>query len=222
MMRLVLGFLLALAAAAPAQAFNHRPSLRVTQRALSSRNPVEVARATDRAMDALVQAAARALEERGYDADAARITSQWHGQFAGLLPALVERRALGLEDIGDHAPLSQWLVDVYIQLESRLGAQLMQLLHFDDLWTLNFAIPVVFHLDVIGDDQVDLADYGLHWVPFSGVVAYWGTWAACEVATWGSGWFVVCTPAGMVAEYATVRWIAPPLTDDAYRFLYRP
>jgi len=219
-MRFLLCLVLAFAGTAQAGVFNHRPSLRATERALSSEDPVKIAAEANRAVGAIVRAATRALRMHGHGDLARQLNAEWSGEWDGYLTRQVAMHEL--TGIGDHEPLSQWLADWYEVLELALGETLCAFLHLDDIKTFNYTVPVVFHFDSVDGDGIDMAEYKLHWVPFAGIVAYWSTWLACEIVTYGAGWFLVCTPAGMLAEYATVKWIAPPLTDEAWRFLWRP
>ncbi len=230
---LILGLLLTLAA--PAQAVTPADWI-------AARN---VGRAFDEgrgreqlglALDSLLRTAARVLREHGHDSEAAQIESDWQG----LRPCAM---GIALCDLGDHDPLSTWLALVYDVLEEKLGVTLCEFFHFSDIKVINFGVPVVFHpsadekwcVETLAQNPTDSceAEYGRH---FAGtrwqkvvdpgakymheglipVIAYWISWGACEAATWGTGWFLVCTPIGDGVEFVTERWIAPPLSDRIY------
>lgn len=211
-----LAIVLALAATpAVARPFNHRPAVASMRRDFESGDPVAVAKRTDKAIGALVRAAARAAEDRGAPQLAARWVFEYEQTFSHFLELSVMQ-----EGVGDHKPLSEFLELLYLELESVLGPKLMELFHFDDIRIFNFTIPVVFAMKDHLGEVIDEPEYALHWTPFCGVVAYWSVWLSCEIATYGSGWFLICTPAGMIGEKVTVKWIAPPLADNAWRLFW--
>ncbi len=212
-------FIMCLVSAAPAMAYNHRPVVESMRSHLRAADSQKMAEDTDRAIEGLLRLAEREAGDRGDDLSDLR--AQWESRFKGYLGRELLARELGLvTGIGDHAPLSQFLTDLYDRLEAALGASLCEFLHFDDIKTLNYTIPVVFHLKTIHDGEIDEPEYAVHFIPFCGVVAYWGVWLGCEIVTYGSGWFLVCTPAGMLAEYAVVHWVAPRFAEPAYKHFY--
>jgi hypothetical protein len=208
---------IALAAAAPAvAAFDPHPTNRAIRRDLTSSEPARIARRADLAVASLVRAASIVAWQRGEYGLSERWVFEYERDFRGFLEVMTVA-----EGLGDHRPLSEWLQRLHDELEAILGPTLMAALHFDDIKTFNHGTPVVFGMRKFLGVEIDEAEYGLHWVPWCGVVSYWGVWAACQAATWGGGWFVVCTPAGMIAERVTVKWVAPPLTDDAWRVFWK-
>lgn len=137
----------------------------------------------------------------------------------------VERLFLSPEfrDVGDHPPLSDWLSIWYSTLVIVLGQRTVELLHLDDINILNYTIPVVFQ--PCGDKRFPPPvpwggeEYSKHFCPFSGVVAYWVSYAACVGATWGAGAVgLICVPICEVIKKGVVRYIAPPLSDRVYGF----
>jgi hypothetical protein len=204
---------------APAFAYNHRPTVERLRGHLAAMDSQKMAGDTDRAIEGLLRLAEREAGKNGDDLSDLR--SEWDGHFKGYLGRMLESREGGVfTGIGDHAPLAQWLTDLYDRLDAALGPELMAFLHLDDIRTINYCIPVVFHLDTIHDGEIDEPEYAVHFVPFCGVVAYWGVWFGCEIATYGGGWFLVCSPAAMLAEYATTEWVAPKFAEPAYKHFY--
>lgn len=190
------------------------------------------------AFDGMFKFAARQLREEGRPDDARRLTAEWSGTYRNIV--------LGLNgDVGDHTPFNDWIAIWYSLLEEQLGVEFMEFSHLRDIWVLNFTLPVVFKphadeqwcmeqlarhptdtckreyarhftgtkYDDEGSDPLDTAP--LHH-GFSGVVAYWAVWTACEAATWGTGWFVVCMPAGMIIERGTEVLISPRISDKIW------
>lgn len=232
---LLVVILLALAAAtAQAEAFNHRRAQRFVVDRLESGRFGELA---DQAFDAMFNRAAEELRERGHDEAADELVGDWERFYRGVLSG---ERATPM-DTGDHFPFSEWVQTQYAKLEALLGVQVMEFTHLRDIWSMNFAIPVVFdpHQDsewcaeyeAEWDDgcakELERHFAGTHWVRgaaddlgatayrhggFAGIVAYWAVWGACTAATWGAGVFGVCGPAGTLAQITTERFIAPPIS----------
>lgn len=175
----------------------------------------KLAARADRAIGQIIKLAVWKLKRTGHHQEANRIRQEWEGQYKGFLVLN--------QGIGDYKPLSEWLAGVYMIAELLLGVETCEFLHLDDIKIINFTIPVVFAMhDVLGPVEIDRAEYGLHFNPFAGVVAYWGVWAGCTAATWGSGMFLICTPAGMGSEYLMLHQIAPMFAGSAYRFFWLP
>lgn len=175
---------------------------------------------TDAGLERIVKFASFILKRKGHS----RLAAQFEKEYTDHYVHATLNYYLGVEqtDLGDHPPLSEWLAKWYDKLESVLGEKLMELLHLDDIKIFNYAVPVVFQPK--GDKRFPpvvpwgMQEYSLHFVPFGGIVAYWSTWAVCVGATWGMGAVTfICSPIGSVSEYATVRWVAPPLSDWVYK-----
>jgi hypothetical protein len=118
------------------------------------------------------------------------------------------------------APLSVALSDFYHTIKANLGETMTVALHLDDLQVMNWGTGVVFHMEVIGQAQPTAAEYELYFNPWCGVVSYWTVWSLCTGATWGTGAFVICTPAAMLAEELTFYVIAPRFSDEAWAYFY--
>ncbi len=199
-----------------AQAFDEKPALQSLREDLAQGDAIRVAERTDHAIDAMIKVAGIKLRRMGDRRLAESIEHDWRQHFEGHLISFVS----GAEDLGDHAAWSFWIEAVYLILEAKLGTVTMQLLHLDDLHTVNLAVPVTLHLAIIGDDPIDVTEYGKHFEPLAGVLAYWGTFLACEIVTYSTGIFLICAPAGMAAELITVNFIAPYFTPTLYERFY--
>lgn len=217
-----IALLLSTALASPARAaFDYHPALKSFQADLESEDKLKMAQDGDRALAGLIKMAVRELNRQGYPEKAAEVQSEY-AEYANYLYITVMQEQQGLlGDIGDHNPLSAWLTKLYNDLESILGFEVCHFLHLDDINTMNYVIPVVFHLKVLGGDQIGEPEYALHFVPFSGITAYWTIWAICEVGTSGTAWVLVCMPAGTGAEIITERFIAPPLAPKIYPVFWK-
>ncbi len=169
----------------------------------------EFGQKTQMALNELVEYACRSLEYYGYNDDAAQARKEWSEQFANYFTSA------GTLDLGDHAPLSQWLADFYKKLRLRFGDLLVNMLHLDDINTLNYAIPVAFQPrgDKSGD-QWDRLEYSYHFVPFAAIVTYWGSYGACVYFTKGEpGIRRFCKQIAGLLKTGMSLWIAPKLSD---------
>lgn len=195
---------------------NFKPDLELErfEREFDQGQFVHMAERTEAALETMLRLAHSELWKRGYPDEAERMIYEWREFWAGYLPMIVM-----LEGLGDHAPLSVWLAEWYDRIESMLGPATMRLLHLDDIEVLNYSIPVVFHLKQISE-PVDLPEYGVHWIPFTGSVAYWSVLLSCEIVTSGSGWRLVCNPGATAGEFAMIKLIAPRYTERAYAHFY--
>lgn len=159
-------------------------------------------RKTNTALDAIVRLSVYKLNRIGKKAEAAQLLKEWKDQWDGYL---IRR------DLGDHAPLSQWLAEKYAILEFILGVDVCHALRLDDIKIINYAIPVVFSCI----DDVDLVEYEKHFDPLVGTAAYWVTFFACVGGTWGTG-FLFCGPIAMGVEYLSENFAAPRLCPMAF------
>lgn len=172
-------------------------------------DPRGIARVVDKAVDNLVQTGLRAMSEKGYGHEAARFDGEWQHTYKNYFSKM------GAMDIGDHKPWSEWLVLFYDALEVMIGHEACVRMHLDDIWVFNYAIPVVFHPT---NHEWDMLEYQKHFVPFAGSCAYWLSYTACAIITWGSGAIMmVCTPIGEAIEWTMVTFVAPGLSDRVYK-----
>lgn len=165
---------------------------------------------TDQAIDALIKVAVVNLRARGHDHEADEIEGAYFDRFEGFLE--IHAAGRGFLDIGDHRPLSEWLAGVTELLRLLLGDFVMKQTHLDDLRILNYAIPVVFDAC---NKEWDRAEYKRHFVPLSGVLAYWSLWVACKVA---GGWSIpmTCSAIGSLGENIMVYIFAGPISDAVF------
>lgn len=189
------------------------------------------------AMTNMVNLASDALAARGYTTDALELQSDWDDHYASVVAGLKR-------DVGDHEPLSWWISLWYAALSAELGDDFMEKSHLKDLWVMNLVIPVVFDPHQASewcDEQLHKypadtcqAEYRRHFAGtkyirndpyatetlhhgFSGVVTYWIAWGGCQAATWGLGWFAICTPVSTVAEIAIEKFVAPKASEAIWR-----
>lgn len=177
----------------------------------------------DASLAKMISIASHKLRQKGYRSDAKALEDKYHRHYAGLLLAIVaNHKNMHFKEIGDYAPMSEFLTKTYDMLLEKLGPEIMAITHLEDIKVINYAIPCVFHFDSIPDYAISPAEYKKHFVPLCGVVAFWGVSIACDVGTWGTGYWLICTPAGMLAKYAVVEYIAPPMSPNWYDYFYPP
>lgn len=177
---------------------------------------VVLARKTDRSLAAIIDIGTRNLRLRGYKKEATELQSGYYK-----LTHFVEKTVLkGVRDIGDFEPLSKYLAVAYEVLEYKLGYQICYTLRLTDIKSLNYAIPVVFHPCKFGLSEFEL--HFVHDIKYRGllpVVSYWTTVITCSIATFGAGYFFVCSPLAMGVEFAMDRWVAPALAPKIYNLV---
>jgi hypothetical protein len=151
---------------------------------------------TEKALNALITVSVSVLRDKGFEQDALEIQSQW---------AMFSARGIGLFDLGDHAPLNEWLSKTYAKLEAKLGHKVMVFFRLEDIKIFNYAIPVVF-----SPRKWDLNEYRLHFVPFAAATSYWISRLTCSLVT--TGWLNwLCGTIAEIPRYAVGKWIAPCL-----------
>lgn len=170
----------------------------------------------DRSLTALIRVADFVLRAHGYEEDADEVTSGWEFYRGEYWDAM-----MAAEDLGDHQGLSNWLTAVYFLLEARLGTQLMEVMHLDDIFVYNHGFTVFFKPYASAQwctetyDKPCQEEFSLHAVPFLGVNAYWLTFWPCFALTSGT-LGAICTPAAMIAERLVTRVVAPRLSDKIW------
>lgn len=220
-------FFFSFAVNAQASGFNRDAEIARVRQGLESGRRVEIARTTERAIGNWVHTTARYYREHGYADDAAAVSDEW-ARFQGsliLLAEMQDRGLVGTREVPEiFNPLSGFLADWYHAFKDTFGEQVTHLMRIDDIQVLNYAIPVVFSLDgVLDDDGIDMDSdtYEVYFIPFAGVVAYWSVWGVCEGFTFGTGWVFLCEPAGSLAERITVRRIAPQISDRMFNLFWK-
>ncbi len=170
---------------------------------------------TQNAIAALVAESARILRADGDEADAVRLETEWRDHYSGYFIA-----GLDILDVGDFAPLNVWFADTYKHLRDRFGSRISTFRILDDLNTLNYTIPVVFQPrgNQRTNETWDANEYRMHFVPFAGVVTYWGTYGGCELAFRARPEInKYCKRAANLLSRGMVQFVAPKLADRLYK-----
>lgn len=188
----------------------------ISQVAFSFENDnLKAAEYIDESIANLLSTADVILRSQGHDDVADEIQTEYMLVYSGA----VTRQILGIKEIGDHPPLSEWLRSAHDKIHDTIGDFLCKYFRFHDLMILNHGIPVVF-----SPKQYKLKDYLDHfaghpiWGWFwehhgvAGVVTYWVVNGVCTGATYGLGIVTfVCGPVASLAENVMDKSIAPPI-----------
>lgn len=222
-MKYLLVIALLIQSLSPLNAFPERRHRKAVEADFRSGDYVQIANRSDASLDALVKFALYKLKKHDRE-KAFQFESEWESKFQGTLTRYVDKRLAGVRDLGDYKPLSDWLAVLYYTLVVIYGEQTVKFLHLDDINIFNYAVPVVFAMhDILGQNvKISEDEYKKHFVPFAGVVTYWGIFIACEVVTYSAGWTLICTPAGMGGEYIMVKAVAPNLSPKVYPIFWKP
>lgn len=170
---------------------------------------------TNNSLDALIRVGVGELKRKGHHTEATRIENEWNTQWSFYM--------LRYDDLGDHAPLSEWLDKVYKALEAKLGVAVMEFTHLVDIKVLNYSIPVVFHPCAFDMGAIVIPraeEYACHFVAygpkkngaFAPVCAYWAAYAACVMGSSGLGFSFACGELAVGAKWVMKKYIAPPLS----------
>lgn len=130
------------------------------------------------------------------------------------------------KDLGDHAPLFDWLEDFLIKMAAKYGDIILKLPLVQDIRTLNFAIPVAFapkgawrlHMDSI--NQADRIEYRKHFIPFANITTYYVSYYGCLYVVREQGlddnFKKLCKKAAEKLKFVMGRHIAPQVSDWLY------
>ena len=204
----------------PAQAANELGAL---QAALDARNEFvtaleqqDFAQVTHNSMDGAVQLLAEQIRTEYKDAKMAqKVLQAWKADEANFF-------MLSLNDLGDHAPLLPQLEDALNQFADKYGTIIFSLPIVQDIRTLNFAIPVVFHPkgDWQSAEYDNRIEYRKHFIPFANIVTYYGVLIACNYYTSQSpqpDLKKICKPAAEKLKFVMGRYIAAPISDWIFK-----
>lgn len=180
-------------------------TLQATRQTIDDLKNTQFHERLDQSLTALIGQAAQALSQAGHANEGAQLIQEWK---------IVEQKTLRSVDyLGDHKPLSDWLAGKYRMLEFILGKSKMQELHLDDIYIINYAIPVVLR----PNGNWSRVEYGRHFNPLAGVLTFWSGFGACVVVmNGGSQALKYCDRAAMLLRTYVVSDIAPYLADFVY------
>ena len=186
------------------------------QQSLEDLRSDQLAKRTQIALNALVENGVYHLARKGYRSESEKLRQEWQNNFSSYF-----LNEWTVYNLGDHAPLSQWLNRFYKKLEARLGRQLCEFLSLDDIQVFNYSIPVVFHPRGSHKDTWSKEEYRLHFVPFAAATIYWSTRLSCSIV-FSMAISNICSFFAIIPRYATRDIFAPPLSDFIYDLAHHP
>jgi hypothetical protein len=170
-----------------------------------------------------IQELAQSLRDNQQDnALADQLLLQWE-QSAPSFNRAVTMRA---QELGDHAPLFQWIQDFLKQTAEKYGTIIYSLPIVKNIITLNFSIPVVFapkgawQTDGLSDATDERIEYRKHFIPFANLVTYYVALYGCNYAVQRMGQpelKKICKPAAEKLQFAMGRYIAPIVSDWIFK-----
>lgn len=161
-------------------------------------------RLLNKTVENITKQAIQELTDRGYDMEAQKVFSDYNRV----------KNSMGFQDVGDHAPWAAFLTNLYNLLQATLGDKLMKQLHLDDIWEINYTVPVAMHPT---NHEWDMVEYRKHFTVLAGVISYWVSFIACEIISYGAAISLVCEPIGSMIELVMKDYIAPPISDKVYK-----
>jgi hypothetical protein len=185
---------------------------------------VTLADKSDQALDAVVARAMVHLRKKGDYHFADQMESEWAEKYHGFLTRMVIAEE-ATHDIGDHAPLLQWLATLYDEVEGKLGVEICKLTHLSDIKTFNYTIPIVFHPATFPMDQVTgprayeylrHCNQGSVYYGLLPVLTYWVADVGCMVGTYGTGAIMLCGLIGDASEVVMSKFFAVGICEWIY------
>lgn len=181
------------------------------------------AESSQQALNILVDQGLTALSESGDATLADQLRGEWNTQFANFLPSHFAPGTFGLDDLGDHDPLSPWLEKFHDTLKQKTGGVIGAIRIVNDIFTMNYALGVVLHPKSTkwktGEAQEDEWEYRKHFIPMANIITYWVTLEACNyvAAKKFPAAKQFCGTAASKLEFYMGRYWAPKLSDYVYR-----
>lgn len=167
---------------------------------------VQVQDRVDPVLTALINRSAQALRAEGHWSEANQLLKEWNENKQSLL--------LGMDLIGDHAPLSKWLAEKYQFIAQVLGDKRIKKYHLDDIYTVNYAVPVVLRPGQNWGEE----EYGQHFDPLAGVLTFWSSYEYClHVAGRSRRAKFYCDRIATILRYVMVIKLAPGLSKFVYQ-----
>jgi hypothetical protein len=171
---------------------------------------------TDEALENIITGIVAVLRQKGFNRDADTIESEYYLKFQGAVSKVV-----ALKEIGSHEPLSQWLLDVHNKVHDLIGEFLCKMTRVHDIWTLSYAIPVMFAPSKYSQEEYRDHFHGHRWIGWIWVhrggvpiITYWVINGVCGGLTYGMGWVTfVCGPISGFGQTIMEDYFSEDLSD---------
>lgn len=158
------------------------------------------------------------LHRKGFHTEARDVELRWK-KIDGLLIKYAQDYESDSRKITDFEPWNKELAMLYLILEAKLTYPTAYALRLTDLATYLWTPPVVFHPCDKGEQEFFYHfahDLDGHYRSFAPTTAYWLTVLGCNIATYGAGYFFICSPASMLVEKIVDAKVAPWLSPKIY------
>lgn len=172
---------------------------------------IGMAERTNTALRGLMKIAVMNLKRKGHYETAREVENGWRSIDGDIISIV----SMDDRDITHFEPWSQTLALLYIAIEFKLGYQLCAILRLTDIATYVWTPVVVFNPCRYGKTEflIHFAGNDPKYGSFAPVTSYWLTNIACTIATFGAGYFFVCSPLGMLVEIGMEKVVAPRLGE---------
>lgn len=178
---------------------------------------VSYAKDANLAIRGLIRIGVMNLHRKGYHTEARDVEVRWKKLDGQLVKYAQEYE--NSRKITDFAPWNTELAMLYLVLEAKLTYQTAYTLRITDLATFLWTPPVVFHPCDKGEQEFFYHfahDLDGHYRSFAPTVSYWLTAIGCQIATYGAGYFFICSPISTVVEKIVDAKVAPWLSPKIY------
>ncbi len=171
---------------------------------------------TDEAIENLVMGTIAVLKQYGHTKEADDIEIDYM-----LKHRYSITKALANKNMGDHEPLSQFIKVVHEKAHDLLGDFICHMTRIHDLWTLNYAIPVMFAPTKYDQEEFKNHFHGKRfawfiWQNRGGVpiITYHVINGICGGLTSGLGWITfICGPIGGLGQTVMENHFSEDLSD---------
>jgi hypothetical protein len=183
---------------------------------------------TMKILDTMVNEGVENLQTVGEVDLSQQMQKEWQDLYVQTLATLDTARnsssgELGTYDLGDHAPLFQWLENYTEILNQKTRGIAGKIELISDLTTLNYALPIVFQ--PAGSWRAGYADrawveYRLHFIPFANIMTYWGAYEGCKYEATKNGYTSlknICDKVADKLDFWMGRYLAPRISDFVFK-----
>jgi hypothetical protein len=177
---------------------------------------IRLAYRSEQALDGIIDIAYRNLRFHGHKRYAEEVKAGWE-EHRGTVMAIALNFWHGERVITDYAPLSAWLAKTTQKIIEALGWEIAHTLRVTDLHSLNFGLKYIFAMACENGKEEFLYHFAEdpHFRAVFPVIAYWTANITCSIATFGVGYFFVCSPISLLVQWGAEK-IAPGLGEKIY------
>ena len=177
---------------------------------------LRLANRSEQALDGMLRIAYLNLKRKGHHDFAAEVNEGWQER-RGIVMAMALNIGQNGRPITDYAPLSAWLANTTQKIIETLGWDIAHALRLTDLHSLNFGLKYIFSFACENGEAEFLNHFAddPHFRAVFPVIAYWTANITCTIATFGAGYFFVCSPVALLVQWGAQK-IAPAIGGTIY------